>query len=149
MYDISSIKCATRKFLEVSRCSCAKQQQRNVQRKTVLHVQSCLFANYRRPIFFFSSFSLPSPLSITQFYILFEQTINIMGASLLALDKCIYYWCFISNQQIRLCLENVLFGILTENACPLLQLQNYFIIIGKLYLWDCRTKQILSNIKLM
>ena len=44
--------------------------------------------------------------------------------------------CLISNQRIRLCLENVLFGILTENACPLLQLLNYFMIIGELYLWD-------------
>ena len=50
------------------------------------------------------------------------------------------YWCLISNQRIRL------FGILTENACPLLQLLNYFIIIGKLSLWDCRSKQILPNI---
>ena len=56
------------------------------------------------------------------------------------------YWCLILNQRIRLCLENVLFGILTENACPSLQLLNYFIIIGKLYLWDCRSKQILLNI---
>jgi len=40
----------------------------------------------------------------------------------------------------------VLFGILTENACRLLQLLNYLIIIGKLYLWDCRGKQILPNI---
>ena len=56
------------------------------------------------------------------------------------------YWCLISNQRICLCLENVLFGILTENACPLLQLLNYFIIIGKIYLWDCRSKQILPNI---
>ena len=56
------------------------------------------------------------------------------------------YWCLISNQRIRLCLENVLFGILTENACPSLQLLNYFIIIGQLYLWDCRSKQILPNI---
>ena len=39
-YDISSIK----KFLEVSRCGRAKQRQRNVQ-KSVLHVQSCFFAN--------------------------------------------------------------------------------------------------------
>ena len=54
--------------------------------------------------------------------------------------------CLISNQRICICLENVLFGILTENACPLLQLLNYFIIIGKLYLWDCRSKQILPNI---
>ena len=39
-YDISSIK----KFLEFSCCSRAKQRQRNVQ-KSVLHVQSCFFAN--------------------------------------------------------------------------------------------------------
>ena len=32
-----------------------------------------------RPIFVFSPFSLPSPLRITRFYILFEQTINIVG----------------------------------------------------------------------
>ena len=31
-------KRVTKKFLEVSRCSCAKQGQRNVQ-KSVLHVQ--------------------------------------------------------------------------------------------------------------
>ena len=31
--DISSIKRATKKFLEVSRCSRAKQRQRNVQKK--------------------------------------------------------------------------------------------------------------------
>ena len=32
-YDISSIKRLTKKFLEVSRCSRAKQRQRNVQKK--------------------------------------------------------------------------------------------------------------------
>ena len=32
-YDIFSIKRATRKFLEVSRCSRAKQRERNVQKK--------------------------------------------------------------------------------------------------------------------
>ena len=37
--DIPSIKRATRKFLEVSPNSSAKQRQRNVQ-KSVLHVQS-------------------------------------------------------------------------------------------------------------
>ena len=42
--DISSIKAVKRKFLEVSRCSRAKQRQRNVQ-KSALHVQSCFFAN--------------------------------------------------------------------------------------------------------
>ena len=43
-YDIFSIKHVTRKFLEVSRCGRAKQGQRNVQ-KSVLHVQSCFYAN--------------------------------------------------------------------------------------------------------
>ena len=43
-YDISFIKSVTRKFLEVLVFSRAKQRQRNVQ-KSVLHVQSCFFAN--------------------------------------------------------------------------------------------------------
>ena len=72
-YDISSIKSVTRKFLEVSRCGRAKQRQRNVQEKFF-----CLFVCFFRPIVVFSPFSLPSPLSITRFYILFEQTINII-----------------------------------------------------------------------
>ena len=32
-YDISTIKDVTKKFQQVSRCSCAKQLQRNVQKK--------------------------------------------------------------------------------------------------------------------
>ena len=60
--------------------------------------------------------------------------------------ECELYWCLILNQRIRLCLENVFFRILTENACPLLQLLNYFILIGKQFLWDRRSKQILPNI---
>ena len=39
-HDISSIKRVTKKFLEVSPCSCAKQRQRNVYKKSLLHVQS-------------------------------------------------------------------------------------------------------------
>ena len=60
-YDFSSIKRATRKFLDVSRCSRAKQRQRNVQ-KSVLNEQSCccwfFFANFNLPvlIFFFAVF---------------------------------------------------------------------------------------------
>ena len=42
-YNISSIKRVTRKFLEVSGCSHAKQWQRNIE-KSVLHVKSCFFA---------------------------------------------------------------------------------------------------------
>ena len=41
-YDISSIKRVTKKFLEVSRCSGAKQRQR-MYKKSVLYVQSCYF----------------------------------------------------------------------------------------------------------
>ena len=53
-YDISSIKRVTRKFLEVLRCSRAKQPQGNVQKK--------FFLLLIRPIVVFSPFSLPSPL---------------------------------------------------------------------------------------
>ena len=76
-YDISSIKRVTKKFLEVSRCSRAKQRQRNVQ-KSVLHVQSCFCL--LDLLLFFTVFQrcIPLPLSITRFYILFEQTINII-----------------------------------------------------------------------
>ena len=42
-YDISSIKHVTRKFLEVSPCSRAKQWQTNVQ-KSVLHMRNCFRA---------------------------------------------------------------------------------------------------------
>ena len=61
-YDISPIKRVTRKLLEVSRCSRANEQRRNVQ-KNVLHVQSCFFVLIR-PIVVFSSFLLPSPLKV-------------------------------------------------------------------------------------
>ena len=44
-YNISFIKRVTMGFLEVSRCSRAKQRERNIQKKSLLHVQSCFFAN--------------------------------------------------------------------------------------------------------
>ena len=43
-YDVSSIKRVTRKFLGVSRCSRAKQQQRNVQKKCAARAK-LFFAN--------------------------------------------------------------------------------------------------------
>ena len=42
MYDVSSIKRETRKFLDVSRCSHAKQRQGNVQNR-VLELDLLLF----------------------------------------------------------------------------------------------------------
>ena len=77
-YDISSIKRVTRKFLEVSRCSRAKQRQRNVQRKCAARAK--LLFLLIRPIFVFSPCSLLSLLIIRRFYILLEQTINIIGS---------------------------------------------------------------------
>ena len=49
-YDIFSIKCVTKKFLEVSRCSRAKQQQRNVQKSGCTCKVAFLLI---RPIFVF------------------------------------------------------------------------------------------------
>ena len=76
-YDISSIKRVTKKFLEVSRCSRAKQRQRNVQKKCAERACKVAFLLIR-PIVVFLQFSLPSPLSITRFHFLFEQTLNII-----------------------------------------------------------------------
>jgi len=56
------------------------------------------------------------------------------------------YWHQISNQQVHLSLQDVLFGILSK-PCPLLNLLNYFIIIGKLLIWDCRRCQIQPTIQ--
>ena len=76
-YDISSIKRVTKKFPEVSRCSGAKQRQRNVQKKCAARAK-LLFLLIRPIVVFHHSPALPSPLSITRFYILFEQTVNII-----------------------------------------------------------------------
>ena len=76
-YDISSIKSVTKKFLEVSRCSRAKQRQRNVQKRCAARAK-LLFLLTRPVVVFHRSPALPSSLSITLFYILFEQTIDII-----------------------------------------------------------------------
>ena len=91
-YDISSINRVTGKFLEVSRCSRAKQRQRNGHKKCrCCTCKKKLLFLLIRPIVVFSPFSLPSPLSITGFYILFEQTINTIKSFALALTKSVYY----------------------------------------------------------
>ena len=76
-YDISSIKRVTKTFLEVSRCIRAKQRQRNIQKKCAARAK-LLFWLIRTIVVFHRYTALPSPLSITGFYILFEQTINII-----------------------------------------------------------------------
>ena len=58
MYDISSIKRVTRKFLNVARCSRAKQRQKNVQKKCAAAAKLFFFLLIR-PTVVFSPFSLP------------------------------------------------------------------------------------------
>jgi len=43
-------------------------------------------------------------------------------------------------------LQNVIFGNISKQ-CPSTKLLNYFIIIGKLFLWDCRRNQLKPKIK--
>ena len=99
-YDVSFIKRVTRKFLEILSCSCPKQLQINVQKQCT--ALSKLLFLLIRPIVVFSPFSLCSPLSITRFHILFERTIILSRAWLLALAKSInvklaILYTFLSN----------------------------------------------------
>ena len=55
------------------------------------------------------------------------------------------YWYLLSNQQVCLSLQNVVFGIISKQ-CPF-NLLNYFIITGKLFLWDWRRNQIHPKVK--
>jgi len=59
-------------------------------------------------------------------------------------SECKGYWHQISNQQDHL--QDVLFGILSK-PCPLLNLLNYFVIIGKLFIWDCSRCQMRPKIQ--
>ena len=77
-YDISSTKRVTETFLEVSRCSRAKQRQRNVPKKCAARAKLLFFLLIRPIVVSHRSRALPSPLNITRFCILFEQTINII-----------------------------------------------------------------------
>ena len=69
-YDISSKKRVTKN----SRCSRAKQRQK----KKCAARAKLLFLLIRTIVVFYRSQALPSPLSITRFYILFELTLNII-----------------------------------------------------------------------
>ena len=73
-YDISPIKSVTKKFLEVSRCSRAKQRQKKGTKK-VCCTRKVAFLLIRPIVVFHRSPALPSPLSIIPCYILFERTI--------------------------------------------------------------------------
>ena len=64
-------------FLEVSRCSRAKQRQKKKCTKKVCCTCKVAFLLIR-PIVVFQRWSLPSLLSITRFYVLLEQTTNVI-----------------------------------------------------------------------
>ena len=51
------------------------------------------------------------------------------------------YWLSLTNDRIQLSLQDVVVGIISSQNSSLLNLLNFFIIIGKLYLWDCRRDQ--------
>ena len=51
------------------------------------------------------------------------------------------YWSLVKNEQIHLILEDIIVGI-TKRPCLLL---NYFLLIAKIYLWDCRRNQSFPN----
>ena len=71
-YDISSMKRVTKKFLEVSRGSRVKQRQRNVQKKCAARAK-LVFLLITPIVVFHHSPALPSPLSITRFYIFLNK----------------------------------------------------------------------------
>ena len=52
------------------------------------------------------------------------------------------YWSLVKNEQIHLTLEDIIVGII-KRPCLLL---NYFLLIVKLYLWDCRRNQSFPSI---
>ena len=90
-YDISSKhRVTSKKFLEVSRCSRAKQRQRNVQKKCAARAK-LPFLLIRPIVVFHRSPALPSLPSFTRLYILFEQAMKLIlsRASLLPLAKSI------------------------------------------------------------
>ena len=80
------------------------------------------------------------------------QTINALFVSLIQKPYCTYsklfwkdfefYFYSLSKEFVHLSLQDVLIGI-TTSECPLL---NYFLLIAKLYIWDCRRCQILPSL---
>ena len=66
---------------------------------------------------------------------------NCVYSKLFWKDFEIYYYS-VSNELLHLSLQDVLIGIIAVQ-CPLL---NYFLLIAKLYLWDCTRSQVRPTI---
>ena len=54
----------------------------------------------------------------------------------------VLFWFSGTQKAINPTQQDVIVGVLSR-SCPLL---NYFLLIAKIYLWDCRRNQILPNI---
>ena len=52
------------------------------------------------------------------------------------------YFFSLTGQRVQLTMRDVLFGIVTSK-CTLL---NYLLLVGKLFLWECRRNKVLPNI---
>ena len=52
------------------------------------------------------------------------------------------YFFSLTGQRVQLSMRDVLFGIVTSK-CTLL---NYLLLVGKLFLWECRRNKALPNI---
>ena len=52
------------------------------------------------------------------------------------------YFFSLTGQRVQLSMRDVLFGIVTSK-CTLL---NYLLLVGKLFLWECRRNKVLPNI---
>ena len=52
------------------------------------------------------------------------------------------FWFSGTQKTINLTQQNVIVGVLSR-SCPLL---NYFLLVARIYLWDCRRNQIRPNI---
>ena len=48
------------------------------------------------------------------------------------------YWLSLTSEKVHLSLQDVIVGIISSQISSLVNLLNYFVIIGKLHLWDCR-----------
>ena len=77
-YDISSKNRVTKICFWKLHVVVMQNNGKEMYKKSVLHVQSCFFAHQTYCCPYHRSLALPLPLSITQCYILFEQTINII-----------------------------------------------------------------------
>ena len=80
--------------------------------KSVLHGQSYFLL--MRPIVVFSPFLLPSPPSITRFYILFKQTLNIIGSFAFSPGEIYIILKTISVEMIIF----TFFGCSGDHRCP-------------------------------